>query len=87
MDSADKLMEIINGLDCPKYKNEKQAYKLMAEVLDIHLEFVSLKRGVLPRELKRRIRKAFKHLPYDVYEQVGLHKGLKSRHIKLICTA
>ncbi len=85
MNPVEKLSEIVAGLESPRFKDERQAIRLMDELLEIHMEAVSGK--TLHRKLRRRIKRLWEYgLPYDLYQQLNLH-GLEANQVRVICEA
>lgn len=83
MKTLQVLKKIVDDLDNPRFKNERQLIKLMGEILNIHNELFGKKK--IDRKIKRRIKKVFGYgLPYDLYQQLGLYNALEERHIKLL---
>lgn len=83
MKEPDKLMKIIGELKSPKFKDERQVFLLINEILSIYTDIIKDNR--VNRKIRRRIKKVWKHgLPYDLYEQLGLSQGIAGRHIKMI---
>lgn len=85
MNVAEKLSKIVDDLDNPRFKDERQAIRLMDEILEIH---VQVKKNMpIRRKLRRRIQRLWAYgLPLDLYQQLGLH-GLEAKHIRVICGA
>ena len=82
MRNLEILASIIRSTS-PKFKNERQLMRIMTEILNIHAEMMVS--GKVDRKMRRRIKKVWKHdLPLDLYKQLGLHKALEAKHIKLI---
>lgn len=85
MNPVEKLSEIVAALKSPKFKDDRQAIRLMDEILEIHMTAVSGK--TIHRKVRRRIKRLWEYgLPYDLYQQLGLN-GLEANQIRVICEA
>lgn len=84
MTPPEKLMEIVDRLPSPKFRNPKMKAKLMIEILDIHNSILTKKK--VDRKARRKIKRLWEYgLPYNLYDQLDLPSALKARHIKMIC--